>query len=162
MSTLDLNKKVEEHLEAQKVRAEKVLAEVKANPDDFEKIAQRESDDKMSGERGGELGFFAKEAMVPEFSNAAFSMKPNTISESLVKSNYGYHIIKVTDRMEAGTTPYVKVKDEIKFYLETQEQVKVLKNLTDGLMKNAKIEYIDSSFNPERKLVKETVKQEEK
>jgi parvulin-like peptidyl-prolyl isomerase len=135
---------------------------VKANPDNFEKIAQRESDDKMSGERGGELGFFAKEAMVPEFSNAAFSMKPNTISESLVKSNYGYHIIKVTDRIEAGTTPFVKVKDEIKFYLETQEQVKVLKNLTDGLMKTAKIEYIDSSFNPEKKLVKETTKVEEK
>jgi peptidyl-prolyl cis-trans isomerase C len=100
--------------------------------------------------------------MVPEFSNAAFSMKPNTISNSLVKSNYGYHIIKVTDRIEAGTTPYAKVKDEIKFYLETQEQVKVLKNLTDGLMKTAKIEYIDSSFNPEKKLVKETTKVEEK
>ncbi len=162
MSALELNKKVEEYLDAQKVRAEKVLAEVKANPDDFEKIAQRESDDKMSGERGGELGFFSKEAMVPEFSNAAFSMKPNTISNSLVKSNYGYHIIKVTDRIEAGTTPYAKVKDEIKFYLETQEQVKVLKNLTDGLMKTAKIEYIDSSFNPEKKLVKETIKVEEK
>jgi parvulin-like peptidyl-prolyl isomerase len=162
MSTLDLNKKVEEYLEAQKVRAEKVLVEVKSKPDEFEKIAQRESDDKMSAERGGELGFFSKDAMVPEFSQAAFSMKPNTVSESLVKSNYGYHIIKVTDRMEAGTTPYAKVKDEIKFYLETQEQVKVLKNLTDGLMKTAKIEYIDSSFNPEKKLVKETVKKEEK
>ena len=116
----------------------------------------------MSGERGGELGFFSQDAMVPEFSKAAFAMKPNTISDSLVKSNYGYHIIKVTDRMEAGTTPYAKVKDEIKFYLETQEQVKVLKNLTDGLMKTAKIEYIDSSFNPEKKLIKETTKTETK
>ena len=162
MSPLELNKKVDEHLDAQKVRAEKVFAEVKANPESFEKIAQRESDDKMSGERGGELGFFSKEAMVPEFSKAAFAMKPNTISDSLVKTSYGYHIIKVTDRIEAGTTPYMKVKDEIKFYLETQEQVKVLKNLTDGLMKTAKIEYIDSSFNPEKKLIKETTKTEKK
>ena len=77
-------------------------------------------------------------------------MKPNTVSENLVQSPYGYHIIKVTDRMEAGTTPYVKVKDEIKFYLETQKQIEVLKKLTDGLMKNAKIEYLNESYNPKR------------
>ena len=146
----ELNKKVEEQVAAQKAKADAILAEVKQNPDNFEKIAQKKSDDKASAERGGELGFFPKEAMVPEFANAAFSMKPNTISENLVKSPYGYHIIKVTDRMEAGTTPYVKVKDEIKFYLETQKQIEVLKKFTDGLMKNAKIEYLNESYNPKR------------
>lgn len=146
----ELNKKVEEQVAAQKTKAEAVLAEVKQNPDDFAKIAQKKSDDKASAERGGELGFFSKEAMVPEFANVAFSMKPNTISENLVKSPYGYHIIKVTDRMEAGTTPYVKVKDEIKFYLETQKQIEILKKFTDGLMKNAKIEYLNESYNPKR------------
>ena len=123
------------------------------------------SDDKASGERGGELGFFTKEAMVPEFANAAFSMKPNTVSETLVQSPYGFHIIKVTDRMEAGSTPFAKVKDEIKFYLETQKQIEVLKKLTEGLMKNAKIEYLNESYNP-KKAVKEAnpapVKKEEK
>ena len=99
--------------------------------------------------------------MVPEFSKAAFSMKPNTISENLVKTNYGYHIIKVTDRIEPGITPFAKVKDEVKFYLETQEQIKVLKNLTDGLMKSAKIVYIDESYDVE-KLLKSKVKVEEK
>ncbi len=159
----ELNKKVEEQIAAQKAKAEAVLAEVKQNPDNFEKIAQKKSDDKASAERGGELGFFPKEAMVPEFANAAFSMKPNTISESLVKSPYGFHIIKVTDRMAAGSTPFAKIKDEIKFYLETQKQVEILKNLTDGLMKNAKIEYLNEDFNP-KKLVKEeiTTKQDEK
>lgn len=146
----DLNQKVEEKIAAQKAKAEAILAEVKQNPDNFEKIAQKNSEDKASAERGGELGFFPKEAMVPEFANAAFSMKPNTISETLVKSPYGFHIIKVTDRMEAGSTPFVKVKDEIKFYLETQKQIEVLKKLTEGLMKNAKIEYLDESFNPKR------------
>ena len=87
-----------------------------------------------------------------------FEMKPNTISNELVKSNYGYHIIKVTDRIEAGTTPFVKVKEDIKFYLETQEQVKVLKDFTDGLMKTAKIDYVDESYNVE-KLLKEKAKQ---
>ena len=94
------------------------------------------------------MGFFTKEAMVPEFAKAAFSMKPNTISDTIIKTPYGYHIIKVTDRMEAGVTPYAKVKDEIKFVLETQKQMAVLKNLTSGLMKSAKIEYIDESFKP--------------
>ena len=161
----DMNTQVEAAIAAQKAKAEKVLAQVKQNPDDFAKIAQKESDDKASAERGGELGFFPKEAMVPEFANAAFSMKPNTVSEQLVQSPYGFHIIKVTDRMEAGSTPYAKVKDEIKFYLETQKQIEVLKNITDGLMKNAKIEYLNDSFNPKKTIKDVTpqpVKKEEK
>ena len=153
----ELNKKVEEQIAAQKAKAEAILAEVKKSPDSFEKIAQQKSDDKASGERGGELGFFPKEAMVPEFANAAFSMKPDTISETLVQSPYGFHIIKVTDRIAAGSTPYNKVKDEIKFYLETQKQIQVLKNLTDGLLKNAKIEYLNESYNP-KKIIKEVTK----
>ena len=96
--------------------------------------------------------------MVPEFSNAAFSMKPNTVSQELVQSPYGYHIIKVTDRMEAGSTPYEKVKDEIKFFLETQKQIEVLKNITQGLMKNAKVEYLNESFDP-KKTTKEVSKE---
>ncbi len=142
-----MNAEVEKQVAISKAKAEEILAEVKSNPDNFEKIAKQKSDDKASGERGGDLGFFPQEAMVPEFSKAAFSMKPNTIS-NLVQTNYGYHIIKVTDRMEAGTTPFVKVKDDIKFYLKTKKQISILKNLTAGLMKTAKIEYLDDDFNP--------------
>ena len=87
--------------------------------------------------------------MVPEFSKAAFDMKPDTISEKPVKTIYGYHIIKVTDRIEPGIMPYEKAKEDIKFFLETKAQMEILKNFTDGLMKSAKIEYIDSSFSPE-------------
>lgn len=158
----ELNKKVEEQTEQAKIKAESVLTQVKQNPDDFAKIAEKNSDDKTSAERGGELGFFTKEAMVPEFSKAAFSMKPNTVSETLIKSPYGYHIIKVTDRMEAGTTPFVKVKDEIKFYLETQKQIEVLKKLTDGLMKNANVEYLNESYNPKRAIKVPTPKENKK
>ncbi len=147
ISTEDLNKEVEKKMAEQKAKAEAVLAEVKNNPQDFAKIASEKSDDKASAERGGELGFFTKEAMVPEFSKAAFSMKPDTIS-NLVQTNYGYHIIKVTDRMEAGTTPFAKIKDELKFFIETQKQIAVLKNFTASLMKTANIEYLDDNFNP--------------
>lgn len=159
----ELNTKVEENIKKQEAKAETVLKEVQANPDNFEAVAKRESDDKGSAARGGELGFFSKDAMVPEFSKAAFDMKPNTIS-GIVKSPYGYHIIKVTDRVEAGITPFVKIKDEIKFYLETQEQINVLKNLTDGLMKSAKIEYFDDSINPEKaaKNINKSIKEEKK
>ena len=157
ISSSELNKKVEKIQADQKAKAEAILKEVKANPDNFEKIAMNKSEDKASGQRGGELGFFTKNDMVPEFSKAAFAMKPNTISENLVQTNYGYHIIKVTDRMEAGITPYNKVKDEIKFYLETQEQIKELKKLTDSLMKSAKIVYIDKSYDVD-KLIKEHAK----
>ena len=152
----DMNAEIEKQMAAQKAKAEAILAEVKKNPDNFAKIAQQKSDDKASAERGGELGFFPKEAMVPEFSKAAFSMKPNTISD-LVQTNYGYHIIKVTDRVEAGTTPFAKVKDELKFYIETQKQIAILKDLTAGLMKTADIKYLDESYNPAHAVkVKET------
>ena len=147
ISSAQLNAEVDKRLASQKAKAEAILAEVQKNPDDFAKIASQKSDDKGSAARGGELGYFTKEVMVPEFAKAAFAMKPNTIS-GLVQTNYGYHIIKVTDRMEAGKTPFVKVKDDIKFYLETQKQVKVLKNFTSGLMKNADIEYLNDNFNP--------------
>ena len=154
----ELNQQIENTVNEQRAKAEKILAEVKQNPENFAQIAQKVSDDKGSAERGGELGFFSKEAMVPEFSNAAFSMKPNTVSQELVQSPYGYHIIKVTDRMEAGSTPYEKVKDEIKFFLETQKQIEVLKNITQGLMKNAKVEYLNESFDP-KKTTKEVSKE---
>ena len=156
----ELNKEVEKIVAQKKVKAEEVLKEVKANPENFEKLAQKYSEDNASGERGGELGFFTKDAMVPEFSKAAFSMKPNTVSETLVKTPYGFHIIKVTDKVAAGTTPLAKVKDEIKFYLETQKQIAILKNLTDGLMKSAKIEYVDSTYDP-KYISEKTTKQRE-
>jgi len=162
MNPTDMNAEIEKQMAKQKEKAEAILAEVKKNPDNFAKIASQKSDDKASAQRGGELGFFPKEAMVPEFSKAAFSMKPNTISD-LVQTNYGYHIIKVTDRIEAGTTPFIKVKDELKFYLETQKQIAILKDLTAGLMKNAQIKYLDEKFDTSKALkIKETPVEEKK
>lgn len=147
ISTTELNAEIEKRMASQKAKADAILAEVKKNPDNFAAIAEQKSDDKGSALRGGELGFFPREAMVPEFSKAAFSMKPNTVSD-LVQTNYGYHIIKVTDRMEAGKTPFVKVKENLKFYLQTQKEIAVLKKLTESLMKTADIKYLDPSFDP--------------
>jgi len=162
LSPEDLNKEVEKVMAERKAKAESILKKVQADPESFAKIARKESDDKVSAERGGELGYFAKEGqMVPEFSTAAFAMKPNTVSNDLVKTKFGYHIIKVTDRREAGTLPFVKVKGQIKFYLENQERVAVLKNLTDSLIKTAEIKYIDKSYDTS-KVFGESIKTESK
>ncbi len=147
LSEEELKAKVEKQIIAQHEEAMKILAEVKKDPKSFERIAREKSHDITSAKQGGDLGFFAKQEMVEPFAKAAFALKPNTVSE-IVQTPYGYHIILVTDRMSAGQEPFEKVKDEIKTYLEAQEQVKVLENLIESLKKQAKIEYVNPEYNP--------------
>ena len=101
--------------------------ELKKNPSQFEKLARENSEDVASGQRGGDLGFFAYEEMVEPFAEKAFSMAPNTISE-VVETPYGYHIIMVTDRSEAGTLSFEKAKKDIINYLESLDKVDILIN----------------------------------
>ena len=77
-------------------------------------------------------------------------MKPNTISDNLVKTQYGYHIIMVTDRMAAGKDSFDNVKQEIMMKLEQDKKVEVFENFIEETKKNAKIEYLDDSYNPEK------------
>lgn len=150
--------KVYEEIAAKEAKAREVLAEVKKDPSQFAKIAKEKSDDTTTAVQGGELGFFAAKEMVPEFSKAAFAMKPNTVSD-LVKTQFGYHIIMVTDRMAAGQQPFEKVKNEIKGFLQNQKQLESIDNLVESLKKSAKIEYVNPEFNPEeiRKSVNEEI-----
>ena len=122
-------------------------------------MAKENSDDTASAVKGGDLGFFTAKEMVPEFSKAAFAMKPNTVSDKPVQTQFGYHIIMVTDRAAAGQTPYEKVKNDIKGYLENQKQIEMIDNLTESLKKNAKIEYVNQEFDPSyvKKEVKKTI-----
>lgn len=147
LSKTEIQAKIDKELAAKLDKAKKVLAEVKKNPSEFEKIAKENSDDTTSAKQGGDLGFFAKEEMVEPFSKAAFSMKPNTVSD-IVQSPYGYHIILVKDRMKSGQEPFEKVKGEIVAYLENQANIKVLENMVESLKKQAKIEYVNPEYNP--------------
>jgi foldase protein PrsA len=81
-----------------KQKAEEVLAKAKAE-EDFAKLAKDYSEDPASATEGGDLGWFAKGAMVEEFENVAFSLEKGQISD-VVKTQYGYHIIKVTDKKD--------------------------------------------------------------
>ena len=86
--------------------------------------------------------------MVEAFANKAFSMAPTTISE-VIQTPYGYHIIMVTDRAEAGVLPFEESKKDIINFLEGQDKVDILKNKIESLRKNAKIEFYNDSYNPE-------------
>jgi peptidyl-prolyl cis-trans isomerase D len=97
---------------AAKAKAEKLLAQVRANPADFAKIAKANSDDPGSGERGGDLDVFSRGMMVKPFEDAAFGMKIGETSD-LVRSDFGFHIIKLTEIKPAAIKPLEEVKADI-------------------------------------------------
>ena len=142
-----VNAKVTEEMNAKKAKAEKILAEAKADTTQFAKLAKENSDDTTTAVKGGDLGFFAAQEMVPEFSKAAFAMRPNSLS-GVVQTQFGYHIIFVTDRMAAGQEPFEKVKNEIKGYLTNQKQLQLVDNLVESMKKNAKVEFVNKEYDP--------------
>ena len=106
--------------EVEKVRAQakKVLDEAKAGKD-FGELAKKYSQDETNAKKGGELGFFSYKQMDQSFSSAAFALKPGEISD-LVKTPYGFHIIKSEEVTEARTAPLEEVKGEIEKDIKSQ------------------------------------------
>jgi len=96
--------------------AKEILDKIKAG-EDFAELAKEYSQD-SSAANGGDLGYFRKGMMVPEFEEAAFSLSPGEISDP-VKTKYGYHIIKVTDRKEEQKR-FEDVKENVKYTLVQQ------------------------------------------
>ena len=127
-----------------KEEAEKVLKELKAGAK-FEDLARKYSKD-GSKEFGGDLGYFTKDEMVPAFSKAAFALKKGEISKP-VKTEYGWHIIKLEDRKKIGPRPLAEVAPGIEALLLRQEVQKEVAELG----KAGKIELLD----PELKKLQE-------
>jgi peptidyl-prolyl cis-trans isomerase D len=100
-------------------QAESVLQQVKAGGD-FAALATKFSEDEASKAAGGDLDYFGRGRMVPEFENAAFGMQPGQISD-LVKTQYGFHIIKVVDKKPAATRTLDEVRPEITDQLQFQK-----------------------------------------
>ncbi|MDO3376726.1 SurA N-terminal domain-containing protein [Geoalkalibacter halelectricus] len=100
-------------------RAEQALREIRAGMD-FAEAARTFSEDDGSAAQGGDLGYFPRGVMVPAFEQVAFSLEPGQISEP-VRTPFGFHIIKVTDHIEAGIRPLTEVLDQVQTDLRQEE-----------------------------------------
>ncbi|WP_371377432.1 SurA N-terminal domain-containing protein [Thalassotalea aquiviva] len=102
--------------DAAKAQAEEILVKVKAG-EDFATLAQQYSDDTFSGENGGDLDWFGRGAMDVAFEDAAFALTLEDNISEVVKSDFGFHIIKLTDYAPIDTKPFAEVAQEIKTQL---------------------------------------------
>lgn len=112
-----------------KAHAEQVLAQVRANPSSFAKLARQDSQDPGSAKNGGDLGFFAKGMMVKPFEDAAFKLKPGQISD-LVETQYGYHILRLNAIKGNSATD---MRNFAKAQLQKQQAVADIQAATDQL-----------------------------
>lgn len=124
--------------------AQKVEADLKAGKD-FAAEAKQYSNDPGSRDKGGDLGWFRKGAMVPAFDAYAFSAPIGKISDP-VKSPFGYHIIQVEDRKPAVKATLASTKDQIETMLRQQQEAPLLQPFYQQLQQNAKIQINDPRF----------------
>jgi foldase protein PrsA len=125
--------------------ANEIEAKLKAGAD-FATLAKQYSTDPATKDKGGELGFFAKGAMVPQFQAAADSLAIGQISRP-VKSPFGYHIIQVEARKPATTATFAEVKDQIKETLKQQQLAQQIPQFLQGLRQKANIIVYDQRFS---------------
>ena len=119
--------------------AQGVLKQARSGAD-FAELAKKHSAD-GSAQQGGDLNFFTRGQMVPPFDQAAFAMKPGEISD-IVTTQFGYHIIKVTERRPASTVPFEQVSGRIKEFLTEQQKQQKADAFIQSLKQKAKIEVL--------------------
>jgi peptidyl-prolyl cis-trans isomerase D len=128
--------------EAQR-RAEDLLKQLKAGAK-LEDLAQRYSEDPGSAKQGGSLGWIGKGQTVPEFEKVAFSLPKGQISD-LVKSSYGFHIIRVDDKQEAHVKTLDEVKSEIEPILKRQKGQQIAQQKAEDLLRQARAQGLDAA-----------------
>ena len=128
--------------EAQK-RAEDILKQLKAGAN-FEELAKKYSEDPGSAKEGGSLGWIGKGRTVPEFEKAAFSQPIGKVGD-LVKSSYGFHIIRVDARQDAHMKTLEEVKDQIEPILKQQKAQQIAQKQADDLLQLAKTKGLDAA-----------------
>ena len=123
-------------------QAKTVLTELRGGAK-FEDLVKKFSKDQGSGENG-DLGYFTKDDMVPEFSAAAFALQPGQISDKPVKTQFGWHVIKVEDRRPAQPPRFEDIRDQIKGQLGNQQA----NQLVEGMRSSAKIDRFAPDGSP--------------
>ncbi|MBV8911913.1 MAG: peptidylprolyl isomerase [Acetobacteraceae bacterium] len=93
--------------------AKKIIGQLKGGAD-FATLAKQYSKDPSASQQGGDLGFFKKDEMVPEFADAAFALQPGQISEQPVHSQFGWHVILVVERRRADPPSYDQARDQLR------------------------------------------------
>lgn len=124
-------------LVATEPEAKAILDEINKGTD-FSELARQKSKDPGAAAEGGDLGWFSKEQMVPEFAEAAFKMDKGQVSEP-VKTQFGWHIIKVEDKRSKPVPEFDKVKDQIETFVMRKAQADYIGKLRES----AKIERFD-------------------
>lgn len=119
--------------------AEAKKAQARTKKEDFATVAKAVSEEPGAKESGGDLDYFTKDRMVPEFAEVAFTQKVGTVSEP-VRTDFGWHIIKVTDKKPAGVLAYDKVKDQLLAFLKADKQRKAAQDVVKSLRDSAKID----------------------
>lgn len=112
-------------------KAESLRAQLKRNPADFARLAKENSQDPGSAQKGGDLGWFARGAMVKPFEDAVFGLKLNETS-GLVRSDFGFHIIKLTGEKGGQVQPLAVVKNEIATEIKNQAAAKKYGELAES------------------------------
>jgi peptidyl-prolyl cis-trans isomerase C len=148
LGTKDLNtgtELTEDKKTAKRKLAEDLLKRARAG-EDFAKLAKEYSEDPGSKDTGGEYTF-PRGKMVPEFEAAAFSLNTNQVSD-IVTTQFGYHIIKLSEKIPAKKVEFAKVSSEIKDYLTQQAMQKQVPDYMAKLKKEASVEYLDEKLKP--------------
>ena len=115
--------------------AKVIIADLKKGTD-FEKLAKDKSTDKASGAEGGDLGWFKKADMVKEFADAAFALKKDALTDTPVKTQFGYHVIRLDDRRQAPPPTFDEMAEQIREEMAREAVTAMLNELRSG----AKIE----------------------
>ncbi|MGA2978469.1 MAG: peptidyl-prolyl cis-trans isomerase [Terriglobales bacterium] len=126
-----------------RAKAEDVLKQLKAGGD-FAKLAEKYSDDPGSAKSGGELGWIGRGRTVPEFEKAAFSLGKGQTSD-LVKSSYGFHIIRVEDKQQAHLKTLAEVKSEIEEKVKQEKTARATEAAANALLSQARTDGFDKA-----------------
>lgn len=118
--------------------AKDIITKLKSG-EDFQKVAREKSEDKESAKDGGDLGYFVDGSFDPEFEKAATGIQPGKFTETPVKTQFGYHVIKIEDRRAAKAPKLEDVKQQLAGLIQQEAMIDLVKRLRD----KATVEILD-------------------